>query len=395
MSYTVTEVTNQLSGGNSFVRDYGVLRNNDKIYFGTVAGGYCYLVEVNKQGSSRALQLYPNSYETDFGPDDYHGSPALEWIEKGRKILTVGGAHGGFKPMKWAVVDVENWQIVASGDFGDTDLTYPVLVKTSDGKISLFICYYDPSLGYRVIWWYEFDPTTNTWSGPVKITVQETKIVYLAGWNIDRGWAILAFSLPGTYFEFAYVQFDPVNKKFYDLQGNELTPPFDHTTLPSLGARSMAILNNYVYTILYDTNTSVVYAKKLTLDLSEIKSVELASASQGLNTAYMHELALDLMVYGSSEILVAYRNNSNKLEIDVLDPDTLTPEKVFESPSSDIPQAPHFENHYEGALVWFNLIDTTGERNWNLEASDDHITYVDFIDRAKISTVLTLRVVPL
>ena len=378
MSYVFKEVTNQLTNGNSCIRDYGVLRYGDKVYFTTIAGGYCYLVEVDKQGNARSLQLFANDYDPAYGEDDYHGTPAIEWIEEGKKILAVGGGHGTYTPMKWAVVDIINWSIVASGDFGSTPLTYPVLVKTSDGKISLFVT--DASSGTRYIYWYEFDPSTNTWSSGIQVTSAESKIIHHLGWNIDNGYYLIGIPHPGSYSPHVIIQFDPVNKKFYDHKGNELTLPFDHSSLPA-NARGFAyIINNYIYTILYDDTNKILYIKKYDLDYNEVGSIELCSQANGVNTAYMGSSARLLYWKDQDKLLVGYRSNSNKFTIAEIDMDNMSLTTLYESNSTDIPLYPHEDNHMEGVFVWYNLIDTSGERDWNNETSDDHITYIVFID---------------
>jgi len=393
MGYSFTEFTQQLTNGNSCIRDYGLLRYDDKVYFTTNAGGYCYLIECNKQGNCRSLQLFANDYDPTFGEDDYHGTPAIEWIEEGKKILAVGGGHSPYTPMKWAVVDVENWSITANGDFGDSKLTYPVLAKTSDGKISLFICNADS--GTRYIYWYEFDPSNNTWSSGTQVTSAESKIIHHLGWNIGSGYYLIGIPHPGSYSPIVLIQFDTVNKKFYDHKGNELTIPFDHSGLPANVRSTAYIINNYIYIILYDDTNEILYVKKYDLDYNEVGSIELCSQANGVNTAYLFAGAKLLYYEDQGKLIVGYRSNSNKFTIAEIDTDNMSLTTLYESSSSDIPLSPHEGNHMEGVFVWYNLIDTSGERDWNNETSDDHITYIVFIDPGKIPTTIKITINPL
>ena len=385
MGYNFTEITNQLTNGNSTIRDHGLLRYGDKVYFTTVADGYCYLIECDKQGNCRSLQLFENDYDPVFGEDDYHGTPAIEWIEEGKKILAVGGGHGTYTPMKWAVINVETWSVEASGDFGSSDLTYPVLVKTSDGKISLFICNADS--GTRYVYWYEFDPSTNTWSSGMQVTGSQSKCIDHVGWNVDNGYYLIGVPHSGTYGPYVIIQFDPVNKKFYDHQGNELTLPIDQDTLPANVVNTAFIINGYIYGEVYDSENEIVYIKKYDLDYNEVGSIELCSQANGVNTAYLQQTVR--LLYYDNRLLVAYRSNSNKFTIAEIDMDNMTLTTLYESSSSDIPLSPHEGNNMEGVFIWYNLISTDGSADWNIESSSDHKTYIVFIDPAEPSFSIT------
>jgi len=382
-SYVFKEVTNQLTNGNSTIRDHGVLRYGNKVYFTTNAGGYCYLVEVDKQGNARSLQLFANDYDPAFGEDDYHGTPAIEWIEEDKKILAVGGGHGTYTPMKWAVINVETWSIEASGDFGSTPLTYPVLVRTSDGKISAFMT--DESSGTRYIVWYEFDPSNNSWTKIGQVTNAESKSIYYLGKNIDNGYHLLGIPAPGTYNPSVLIQFDPVNKKFYDHQGNELTPPFNHSSLPANIYNTAYIINGYIYGEYCDEDNGILYLKKWDNSFNELASVELANKNDGANASYLTGCERLLYIYDT--LFVAYRSNTNKFVIAEVDLDTLSLNSVYESSSSDIPLTIHAG--LSGAFAWYNLIDTSGQRSWSDEMTDDHITYIVFVDPAEPSFLIT------
>ena len=366
-----TEITHQLTNGNSLTTNFNVLRYQDRVYFSTVAGGYCYLVECYKNGTCRSLQLFVNDYDPAFGEDDYHGTPSIEWIEEGSKILAVGGGHGQYTPMKWAVIDVNSWSIVASGDFGDTPLTYPSLIKTADGNISLFVA--DESSGTRYVRWYEFDPTTNSWSDNGLITSEESKWVGLIGWNIDTGYAILGVPHPGTYTPLALIQFDPNTKKFYNMSGDELSLPIDNSELPAIAKGAVIIYNNTVYVIWRD-DSDRPHIRIYDLDGNLLKDILLPHGSTVYPTASAS------LTYHKTMMLIAYRNPDNRFELDIFDIETENLVQLYISDSTDMPEYIQFERHRNGALVWHNVIDTTGSRDWNVEASDDHVTHIVFID---------------
>ncbi len=386
---TFTETTNQLTNGNTITAMLdAVIRYGNKVYFTTIAGGYCRLVEVDKQGNYRELQLFENAYDPTYGEDDDHGVPSIVWIEEGKKILAVGGSHTIYTPKKWAVVDVENWTITASGDFGSESLGNTVLVKTNDGKISLFVVWEDPNdNNKRKVRWYEFDPSNNTWTLVGLVTSTESKTVWLAGYNIDNGNVLITIAMPGTYGPFALVQFDPVNKKFLDVNGNELTLPFDHSTLFEVDRYTAYIINGYVYAELYDSTNLAMYVKKYDLSHNELASKELCSQANGVNTAYLYTTSA--LLYFDGKLWVIYRDNDNKTTIATVDLDTLDLTVMYKSSSNDIVFWPVPERYMNGTFVWHNTLDTSGQDNWATEASGDHITYIVFIDNETITTTTT------
>lgn len=374
-------MTSQVTGGDAHASLGNLVkRKGDKSYYTTIADGYCYIVEVDKVGNKRSLQLFANTYDPVYGNQDPHGVPCMEWIDD-RKMLVVGGGHGQYTPTKWSVVDVESWSIAASGDFGDTTYTYDILVKTTDGKITMF-ARKGPTPTPAILIMREFDPSTNTWGSETTVcqhSTQDIKWVNFAGVNLDNGRVLLAVPPEGQWLPKKILQFDRTTKTFYNQSGSSLTIPLAPSTLlGESGCVYVLIKGNCKYEASFDSvSGQILLIKKRCSDDAVVASKVLASTSQGLNDRHLNEQSGAAVFALGGKLLVAYRNNSNKFEIDEFNQDTLDTVKVAEY---DVPPYGPLlvRPSYEGVVATANMMSLT--TTWIQEEAGDHTTYITFLD---------------
>lgn len=224
---TVSQYSTRVNNGDAVHHSHSLFMLNGKIYYGTNAGGYSYLVEYDPATSTkRELQLFQNDGDATFGQDDYHGVPVFELITT-NTLLVVGGGHGSVGPTKWAVVDLTSFTKTNAGQFGEP-ITYYALFKNNDGTVTLLTTLEDSSWSNRRrLVKYEFDPNTNSWTGPVFLTQQTIEVKEIARIYGSDG---ISLSI-GTYFDIGFILYDRASKNIKKLDGTVLTIPFDQRLL--------------------------------------------------------------------------------------------------------------------------------------------------------------------
>ena len=251
-----------------------------KFYLATAkkSDGKAYLVEIDKNGNVRELQLQMPTYpDSTYGNGDCHIIPAIIWLDDSKtKIVAVGGCHvsGTFHV---EIIDVVNWQskkVIDSGIYG----TYHILIRKSTGEIIIFF----RKVGEGELYYVKYDPSDDSFSSAVQVTSYSGGGAkgFNLGYDYDTNRYILTITPDwNTYY---VIEFDAETEKFYDINGNELTLPVDPTTQyhPSRKILEVIKYGGYVYghfigDIDGDDNDELAYCK---FDLSgnEVKYVVLA-----------------------------------------------------------------------------------------------------------------------
>ena len=258
---------NEYSWGNCIYPHALFNPSTRKYYLPTVkkATKKAYLLEIDRSGNIRELELQMPIYpDTTYGNGDCHCIPALIWLDRTfRKIVAVGGEHVG-GTFRIEVVDVEAWSSEKVIDSG-IDGTYHILIRKSSGEIIIF--YRNNSNGH--LYYVKYDPSTDTVSTPVQVTTysgDSSRAMHL-GYDFDK--SLYMISVTPNWSDWYTFYFDAENEKFYDLNENELTPPFDPTTLPTHfdGYRfPITKYNGYIYGIFQtdidnDGNRELILAK--------------------------------------------------------------------------------------------------------------------------------------
>jgi len=255
--------------------------STQKFYLATAkkSDGKVYIVEIDKNGNVRELQLQMPTYpDSTYGDGDCHIVPAIIWLDDSKtKIVAVGGDHVGGS-FHIEIIDVVNWQsekVIDSGIYG----SYHILIRKSTGEIIIF--YRNNSNGH--LYYVKYNPSNDSVSSPVQVTTAssgESAKGISMGYDYDTNRYIIVVTPDWTMYY--YIWFDAETEKFYDIDGNELTLPVDPTTQyhPSRKVGAPVKYGNYIYAqfvgdIDNDDNNELAYCKFDTSG-NEVKYVVLA-----------------------------------------------------------------------------------------------------------------------
>ncbi|RLB80044.1 MAG: hypothetical protein DRH17_12650 [Deltaproteobacteria bacterium] len=357
-----------------------VLRKDGKFYDTGVRDTKVWLFEAGYDGSFKELYLFDNAYDPAIGSNDPHGEASCEWIDENKtKMVCVGGAHGQYTPMKYAIVDVEQWSVTKSGDFGSINLTYPIPVKLPNGKIRYFFRR-GPDVNEYV--YTDFDPSTETFSDFTSFTTGGSKSVpCILGKDFDTGRYIFGFSAQ-SYTDLRIVLFDPSTEKWYDPDGTELSLPIDVSG--SAGYILQQIGDGYMY----KKNNRYVACRPnsdQTALICEIRDISFnVVASYQITNVYADGHVAVTIVSVDPLIIVVFSSDRTKLLLIRVDIEGATHEIIDEVDLPDV----------AGGLGGMTLDDPLTFIGHTKLGSDpgEYVTHKPLIFKVRYETVLELVV---
>jgi len=338
-----------------------------KFYLATAkkSDGKAYLVEIDKNGNVRELQLQMPVYpDTTYGSGDCHIIPAIIWLDDSKtKIVAVGGDHVGGS-FHIEIINVETWEsekVIDSGIHG----TYHILIRKSTGEIIIF--YRNNDNGY--LYYVKYNPSDDSISSAVQVTSNEAK-GFSFGYDYDNNKYVVIVTpdWSNRYF----MLFDAESEKFYDLNGNELTLPVDSTTLvgTTKNIYNVVIVNNkLVFYINSDHDNDGVTEMLLVVtdrSLTTLGKIEIADVTTDHKSNYRGFVLND----GLETIYFT----KDKIVYGVIDPDTPQITNTIEITPEFTP--------FRGKEVYVDIANNSWNTTIAIAVKEDTNTYTDEIVEA-------------
>jgi len=395
MEVVKSGTTNEYSAPPTWSRVGNIIRSKDfggdAVFFGTVKGGYCYLVQLWRNGTKRELQLFANAYDPTYGQDDSHGSPEMIFINS-THMLVVGGAHSQYTPMKWNVVDVSAWTVTTGGDFGSEELAYHTLVKLTNGSIvSFFRRGPAPSRGaYK-----RYDPQTNTWTDSYIFTSTTARSgIRRFGWDYDTGKRMIMGAAASDYVNFRIFLFDLENGTFLEPNGTEITLPMNLSEgIIVYKLLSAVKVNDYYYTTRVSDDDTQIIAEKRDLNFTVLYSTVILDITNfpgdfenNLDEHYFHTIVDDKLY------VVGIDGSTNQTRFGRLydSGSSLSFALIVTQTIDDIPWNCYGSDFKEpgesgNLIALLTMNNVSGAEDGPTARSMDHIAYAAFVDPVNVT----------